>query len=35
LNYEQLIFLSINNIILNKFKLLSFINYEFKINFYL
>jgi transposase len=35
LNYEQLIFLSINNIILNKFKLLSFIDYEFKINFYL
>lgn len=35
LNYEQLIFLSINNIILNKFKSLSFIDYEFKINFYL
>jgi hypothetical protein len=35
LNYEQLIFLSINNIILNKFKDLSFIDYEFKINFYL
>ena len=35
LNYEQLIFLSINNIILNKFKTLSFIDYEFKINFYL
>ena len=35
LNYEQLIFLSINNIILNKFKLLSFIDYKFKINFYL
>jgi len=35
LNYEQLIFLSINNIILNKFKDLSFIDYEFKIIFYL
>lgn len=35
LNYEQLIFFSINNIILNKFKDLSFIDYEFKINFYL
>lgn len=35
LNYEQLIFLSINNIILNKFKDLLFIDYEFKINFYL
>ena len=34
LNYEQLIFFSINNIILNKFKNLSFIDYEFKINFY-
>ena len=35
LNYEQLIFFSINNIILNKFKDLLFIDYEFKINFYL
>lgn len=34
LNYEQLIFLSINNIILNKFKNFSFIDYEFKIIFY-
>ena len=34
LNYEQLIFFSVNNIILNKFKNLSFIDYEFKINFY-
>jgi hypothetical protein len=35
LNYEQIIFFSINNIIINKFKDLSFIDYEFKINFYL
>jgi hypothetical protein len=34
LNYEQLIFFSINNIILNKFKKFSFIDYEFKIVFY-
>jgi hypothetical protein len=35
LNYEQIIFFSINNIIMNKFKDLLFIDYEFKINFYL
>ena len=34
LNYEQLIYFSINNIILNKFLNLSFIDYEFKIEFY-
>ena len=34
LNYEQIIFFSINNIILNKFKNLSFIDYEFKIELY-
>ena len=34
LNYEQIIFLSINNLILNKFENLSFIDYEFKIIFY-
>lgn len=34
LNYEQIIFFTINNIILNKFKNLSFIDYEFKIEFY-
>ena len=32
LNYEKLIFLSINNIILDKFLNLLFIDYEFKIN---
>jgi len=34
LNYEQLIYFSINNIILNKFLNLSIIDYEFKIEFY-
>ena len=32
LNYEKLIFLSINNINLDKFLNLLFIDYEFKIN---